>query len=286
MRKLLNEKTIYNYKLIMKLIINLKNRFLWTLFNSSNRLKLEYLDWFFEENYKCTEKYIQISASNIILKADMPKIIACYLPQYHEIDINNENFGKGFTEWFKSTKAIPQFTGHYQPHLPIDVGFYNLSHDDTMYRQIELAKKYGIYGFCFYYYWFSGDTLLEKPILNFLNNKELNFPFCLMWTNEQWTNIWGSGNEKKVIKEQKLTDKDDEKFVQDILKYIQDERYIRINNRPLFIIYDCEIFKKERFIKFLTHLRKRVRELISQDIYILTTNSVLDLENKVKDFGL
>ena len=116
----------------MKLIINLKNRFLWTLFNSSNRLKLEYLDWFFEENYKCTEKYIQISASNIILKADMPKIIACYLPQYHEIDINNENFGKGFTEWFKSTKAKPQFTGHYQPHLPIDVRFYNLSHDDTI----------------------------------------------------------------------------------------------------------------------------------------------------------
>ena len=176
-------------------------------------------------------------------------------------------------EWYNVTKAIPQYTGHYQPHLPIDVGFYNLTHDDIMYRQIELARKYGIYGFCFYYYWFSGQTLLEKPIRNFLNNKDLNMPFCLMWTNETWTNVWGDGNHKKIIKQQELLDDDYLKFANDVILYFKDERYIKINGKPLLIIYQSQLFEKEKFIRFIRLLKENISKNGFDDIYIMTTNA-------------
>ena len=251
--------------------------------NDSNSLKADYVNWLFSRNNQKSEEFVDITEDYIETNAMIPKVISFYLPQYYETPYNNEHFGKGFTEWNNVTKAIPQYTGHNQPQLPIDLGFYNLKNVDTMYRQIELAKKYGIYGFCFYYYWFSGETLLEKPILNFLNDKNLDFPFCLMWTNETWTSVWGDGNHKKVIKQQELLDNDDEKFVNDFLKYIKDERYIKIGGKPLLIIYQTQKFERERFKQFLNNLRTKIKDLGYEGIYLLTTNAG-DAEVSVKEF--
>lgn len=197
------------------------------------------------------------------------KPIAFYLPQFHTIPLNDKFIERGFTEWTNVTKMKPQFMGHNQPQLPIDVGFYDLSTDKVMYRQIELAKMYGIYGFCFHYYWFSGGKrLLETPLFNYLNNKELDFPFALCWANENWAKQWDGGN-KEIMMEQKFSYEDCDKFFFDILPFLKDKRYIKIDNKPLIVIYNPKLFKQEES----TYLVKRLRELAQEnglgELYII-----------------
>lgn len=198
------------------------------------------------------------------------KLIAYYLPQFHQIELNDKNFGRGFTEWDNTTKAKPHFDGHYQPHLPIDTGFYNLSTDTVMKRQIELAKNYGIHGFCFHYYWFSGKRLLEKPIFNWLNNKELNLPFCFCWANENWSKLW-DGGKKELILKQELKNDDATKFFNDILMFFKDDRYIKIDNKPLLIIYNPTMFDKTKFLEFNKQIRTLAKDNGFDDIYLLAT---------------
>jgi hypothetical protein len=170
------------------------------------------------------------------------KLVAFYLPQYYQIPQNNEWFGRGFTEWSNAAKAVPQFIGHWQPHLPIDVGFYDLETTHTMQRQIELAKLYGIHGFCFYYYWFSGGSkIMEKPINNWLNDTSLDHPFMFFWANEDWTNTWGAQADIGTkTYSAKMKPEDVEKFVSDILPFLKDKRYITIDGRPHIIIYQAK----------------------------------------------
>ena len=120
---------------------------------------------------------------------DNIQLIAYYLPQFYEIEFNNNYWGKGYTEWTATANAKPLFKGHYQPHVPADLGFYNLLMPEAQIAQAEMAKKYGIDGFCYWHYWFgNGKTIMEKPFENMLKNSNVDIPFCLAWANHNWHN--------------------------------------------------------------------------------------------------
>ncbi|MDY0210637.1 MAG: glycoside hydrolase family 99-like domain-containing protein [Acholeplasma sp.] len=169
------------------------------------------------------------------------KIIAFYLPQFHRIQENDTWWGEGFTEWVNVKKATPLFKNHKQPRIPLNENYYDLSEPAVMDWQISLANKYGIYGFCFYHYWFNGHLLLQKPVEDFLNDKTKNIHFCLSWANEHWTNAWVS-SESKVLMHQTYGDKESwVKHFNYLFDFFQDERYIKEDNRPIFIIYRPEL---------------------------------------------
>ena len=170
------------------------------------------------------------------------KIIAFYLPQFHSIPENDEWWGKGFTEWVNVKAAKPLFTGHQQPRIPLNKNYYNLLDDDVIKWQIDLAKKYGVYGFCFYHYWFDGHLLLEKPLENFLHNSELNHPYCICWANEDWTNAWKAKTGIKTLIHQTYGKKKAWKEHFDyLLQFFRDPNYIIEENKPFFVIYRPEI---------------------------------------------
>ena len=166
------------------------------------------------------------------------KAIAFYLPQFHRIPENDKWWGKGFTEWTNTRKTKPRFAGHYQPREPHkDIGYYDLTNIETLKKQALLAKQHGIYGFCFYYYWFSGIRLLEKPLDLLLEHQEIDINFCLCWANENWTRVW-DGLDKEVLMQQDYTNDDPYNFIIDIKKYINDKRYIKIKGKPVILIYN------------------------------------------------
>ena len=172
---------------------------------------------------------------------DKIRAIAIHLPQYHTIPENDQWWGKGFTEWTNVKKAKPLFDGHIQPHVPLNNNYYDLNDNKALCDQAKMAKEYGIHGFCFYHYWFNGKKLLEKPLEQMLEQGTPDFPFMLCWANENWTRTW-DGMDKHVLMKQDYGFEDDEAHFDYLLPFFKDDRYIKIDGKPVFLVYRTELF--------------------------------------------
>jgi lipopolysaccharide biosynthesis protein len=164
-------------------------------------------------------------------------VIAHYLPQFHPILENDSWWGKGFTEWTNVTKAKPLFEGHQQPILPADLGYYDLRLPEVRLAQASLANAYGIEAFCYWHYWFAGRRLLERPFVEVLKSGEPDFPFCLGWANDSWTGIWHGSEDRVLINQTYPGPMDEEAHFYALLEAFCDRRYLRIDGKPLFLIY-------------------------------------------------
>ncbi|AHM03351.1 hypothetical protein roselon_00951 [Roseibacterium elongatum DSM 19469] len=163
-------------------------------------------------------------------------VLSYYLPQFHRHPVNDRHWGDGFTEWRNLPRALPRFEGHLQPRVPRDLGFYDLSNRDVLKQQIQMARAAGIHGFCFYHYWFDATRVLDDPVEAFLDDPSLEFPFCLMWANENWTRTW-DGAETDVLLAQTYDPDHDDALVADFARHMIDPRYIRLEGRPLLFLY-------------------------------------------------
>ena len=167
-------------------------------------------------------------------------------------------------------KTKPNFVGHYQPRYPADLGYYDLRLPQILAQQAALAQRYGVSGFCFYYYWFDGARLLEQPIEQMLKSKEPNFPFCLCWANENWTRRW-DGLDHEVLMAQAHSPEDDIAVIEDLIRYFKDDRYIRIDGRPLLLVYRVALFPN--FIETAARWREICRSAGIGEIYLSSVES-------------
>jgi|GEM_PF-578478 len=210
------------------------------------------------------------------------KPIAFYLPQFHEVKENNLWWEKGFTDWTSCKYASKWYDDHFQTRIPHpDMGYYNLLNTNTLHKQARLAKEYGIFGFCFYYYWFSGKMILEKPLELFLSDKSININFCLCWANENWSRRW-DGSDHEILMEQKYKNGEDVEFIKNISKYLKDSRYIRYEGKPMLLIY-----RKQQLpdaVAMTKAWREWCRENGIGEIYLVAVQTYQDYSNPTK-FG-
>lgn len=211
------------------------------------------------------------------------RTIAYYLPQFYPYKENNEWWGEGFTEWTNVGKAKPLFKDHYQPRVPKDLGYYDLRLPESRAAQAAMAKQYGIEGFCYWHYWFgNGKRVLERVFDEVLSSGNPDFPFCLGWANETWSGIW-HGLDKKILVEQSYPGVDDyEKHFYKVLPAFLDKRYIRVNNKPLFLVYQPLKLPDNNFL--LTWKRLAAENGLEGIYFVGHTNYIED-KKKILDLG-
>jgi lipopolysaccharide biosynthesis protein len=210
--------------------------------------------------------------------------IAIYLPQFHPIPENDEAWGKNFTEWTNVKKGVPIFNGHYQPHIPHeDVGYYDLRDPEVLIKQARMAREHGIFGFAFYHYWFNGKRLLETPLDNMIKLGKPDFPFCLIWANENWTKRWDGSETEMIIKQDHSKEDDINHMTFLCEKVFSDSRYIKVDNKPLFLVYRTEIIPD---LKQTVKLWKEIAQKYGfKDLYLVRVENVVkNLDPKLMDF--
>jgi len=203
-----------------------------------------------------------------------PKTLAFYLPQYHAIPENDEWWGKGFTEWTNLKRAVPLFDGHDQPRIPLSNNYYDLTDDAVKEWQVRIAKSHGVDGFCFYHYWFGGKLMLERPLDQFLENKDLDIEFCFCWANPPWTKIWAGKGSQVLIGQDYGDEEQWEAHFQYLLPFFKDDRYIKEDGAPLFVIYTpieipcikemLEFFKRRAVEEGFTGLKTAYQYYVSE----------------------
>lgn len=203
------------------------------------------------------------------------KVLAYYLPQFHAIAENDRWWGTGFTEWTNLPRALPRFAGHYQPRIPRDLGHYTLTNTEVMRRQIALAKGGGVHGFVFYWYWFNGHRLLEKPLDAFLADRTLDMPFALMWANENWTRRW-DGAEQDVLMSQDYRPEEEEALIATLARHFADPRYIRVQGRPVLMVYRAGLIPEPK--EAIAGWRKRFRDSHGEDPVFVMAQSFDDID--------
>lgn len=220
--------------------------------------------------------------SEVLREEEKIRLIAFFLPQFHPIPENDAWWGKGFTEWTNVGRAQPLFQDHYQPQRPTDLGYYDLRLSETRAEQARLAHDFGIHGFCYYYYWFDGKRLLEKPLNDILQSGEPDFPFCVCWANENWTRRW-DGRESEVLMAQNYNAQSNVQFIHDLLPVLADPRYIRIKGRPLLLIYRAELIPQLR--DAIKEWRRITREAGIGEVYLAAVESFSGVQNDLaRDF--
>lgn len=213
------------------------------------------------------------------------RVIAFYLPQYHPIPENDKWWGKGFTEWTNVGKAKPLFKGHYQPRVPADLGYYDLRVSETRKAQADMAREYGVEGFCYWHYWFgNGKRLIERPFNEVLNSGEPDFPFCLAWANESWKGFAHGLKNRNMLIEQKYPGIDDYRaHFYEVLPAFKDKRYIKVNNKPVFMIYKAMEFQDVNL--FINLWDKLAKENGLKGIYFVAQTPTIDDKKELLNLG-
>lgn len=208
------------------------------------------------------------------------KVICMYLPQYHEFPENNEWWGQGYTEWTAVKRAKPLFAGHIQPRVPLNRNYYDLHLDgvSTLKWQAELANEYGVYGFCFYQYYFKGKKLMQTPMEILLSHKEIPMRYCICWANETWTRTWYGLADQVLMKQEYGTESDWRNHFDYLLPFFQDERYIKVDGKPVFQIYRS--FDIEKLKDMLECFQRWAREAGFAGIYVVSGKTAGEQEKR------
>ena len=204
---------------------------------------MDYYEYLMLMNHSKSSEWVAYEKKETL--ASKQKLVAYYLPQFHAIPENDQNWGKGFTEWRNVTRALPLFEGHIQPRHPAELGFYDLKSVEVLRQQAALAKNYGVEGFAMYYYWFDSKILLDTPIENLYKNRDIDMGYCVFWANENWTKSW-DGLDSDVLLRQNHSPEDDIRFIAQISKYFEDPRYIRYRGKPLLMMYRPQLLPDSR----------------------------------------